>query len=215
VFAVVATLWVLQLPLLALAERAGLDLLVSYKGARMDMITAIFGAVLMFIVPAGNQEKRALLNWEEAEKLPWGVLILFGGGIALGKAISRTGLSEWIGNQLTVLSVLPSFVFIIAVVALVIFLTELTSNVATMTTLAPILGSLALAIGAAPESLLAPAAVAASCAFMLPVATAPNAIIYATGEVSVAQMMKRGLRVNLIGIVVISAIGYWLAPIFL
>ena len=110
---------------------------------------------------------------------------------------------------------LPSFVFIIAVVALVIFLTELTSNVATMTTLAPILGSLALAIGAAPESLLAPAAVAASCAFMLPVATAPNAIIYATGEVSVAQMMKRGLRVNLIGIVVISAIGYWLAPIFL
>ena len=215
VFAVVATLWVLQLPLLALAERAGLDLLVSYKGARMDMITAIVGAVLMFIVPAGNQEKRALLNWEEAEKLPWGVLILFGGGIALGKAISRTGLSEWIGNQLTVLSVLPSFVFIIAVVALVIFLTELTSNVATMTTLAPILGSLALAIGAAPESLLAPAAVAASCAFMLPVATAPNAIIYATGEVSVAQMMKRGLRVNLIGIVVISAIGYWLAPIFL
>ena len=110
---------------------------------------------------------------------------------------------------------LPPLVFIVAVVTLVIFLTELTSNVATMTTLAPILGSLALAIGAAPESLLAPAAVAASCAFMLPVATAPNAIIYATGEVSVAQMMKRGLRVNLIGVVVISAIGYWLAPIFL
>lgn len=215
VFAIVATLWVLQLPLLALAERAGLDLLVSYKGARMDMITAIFGAVLMFIVPAGSGEKRALLNWEEAEKLPWGVLILFGGGIALGKAISRTGLSEWIGNQLEAVSVLPPLLIIVAVVALVIFLTELTSNVATMTTLAPILGSLALAIGAAPESLLAPAAVAASCAFMLPVATAPNAIIYATGEVSVAQMMKRGLRVNLIGIVVISAIGYWLAPIFL
>ena len=215
VFAIVATLWVLQLPLLALAERAGLDLLVSYKGARMDMITAIFGAVLMFIVPAGKQENRALLNWEEAEKLPWGVLILFGGGIALGKAISRTGLSEWIGSQLEVVSVLPPILIIVAVVALVIFLTELTSNVATMTTLAPILGSLALAIGAAPESLLAPAAVAASCAFMLPVATAPNAIIYATGEVSVAQMMKRGLRVNLIGVLVISAIGYWLAPIFL
>ncbi|WP_233350548.1 SLC13 family permease [Henriciella barbarensis] len=215
VFAIVATLWVLQLPLLALAETAGLDLLVSYKGARMDMITAIFGAVLMFIVPAGKEEKRPLLNWEEAEKLPWGVLILFGGGIALGKAISRTGLSEWIGSQLEAVSVLPPLLIIVAVVALVIFLTELTSNVATMTTLAPILGSLALAIGAAPESLLAPAAVAASCAFMLPVATAPNAIIYATGEVSVAQMMKRGLRVNLIGVVVISAIGYWLAPIFL
>ncbi|MEQ9315545.1 MAG: SLC13 family permease [Henriciella sp.] len=215
VFAIVATLWVLQLPILALAERAGFDLLVSYKGARMDMITAIFGAMLMFIIPAGREEKRALLNWEEAEKLPWGVLILFGGGIALGKAITRTGLSDWIGSQLTVLSVLPPLLFIVAVVALVIFLTELTSNVATMTTLAPILGALALAIGAAPESLLAPAAVAASCAFMLPVATAPNAIIYATGKVSVARMMTAGLRINLIGILVISAIGYWLAPLFL
>lgn len=215
VFGLIAFLWVFRLIIVDALDAAGFTLIATYGGAQVDMIIAIFGAVLMFLIPAGPQEKRALLNWAEAERLPWGVLILFGGGIALGKAITRTGLSDWIGSQLTVLSVLPPLVFIIAVVTLVIFLTELTSNVATMTTLAPILGALALAVGAAPESLLAPAAVAASCAFMLPVATAPNAIIYATGEISVARMMRSGIRVNLVGIVVISAIGYWLAPLFL
>lgn len=215
IFGLIATLWVLRLPLVNALESAGWSLLSSYSGAQVDMMIAIFGAVLMFLVPAGAGEKRALLNWEEAERLPWGVLILFGGGIALGNAVSRTGLSTWIGEQLGVLSVLPPIVFIAAVVTLVIFLTELTSNVATMTTLAPILGALAIGIGAAPESLLGPAAVAASCAFMLPVATAPNAIIYASGEVTISQMMKRGLRVNLVGIAVITAIGYWIAPMVL
>jgi sodium-dependent dicarboxylate transporter 2/3/5 len=166
----------------------------------------------MFLVPAGKAHKRALLNWKEAERLPWGVLILFGGGISLGGAIRSTGLSAWIGGQLEILSVLPPILFVAAVVALVIFLTELTSNVATMTTLAPILGALAVTIGADPASLLAPAAVAASCAFMLPVATAPNAIIYATDKVPVSAMMRAGLRVNLAGIVIITAVGYWIAP---
>ncbi|WP_018149457.1 SLC13 family permease [Henriciella marina] len=215
VFGLIAFLWVMRLIIVGALETAGWPLLSSYSGAQVDMMIAIFGAVLMFLVPAGKSEGRALLNWEEAERLPWGVLILFGGGIALGNAVTRTGLSAWIGEQLSVLSVLPPLVFIVAVVTLVIFLTELTSNVATMTTLAPILGALAIGVGAAPESLLGPAAVAASCAFMLPVATAPNAIIYASGEISIGQMMKRGLRVNLIGIVIISAIGYWLAPLFL
>lgn len=169
----------------------------------------------MFLVPAGGTAKRALLTWPEAVKLPWGVLILFGGGISLGQAITRTGLSAWIGEQLSALSAFPPFVFIIAVVLLVIFLTELTSNVATMTTLAPILGALALAVGAAPESLLGPAAVAASCAFMLPVATAPNAIIYATDRVQVPEMMRAGIRVNLIGATIIAAIGYFIAPMVL
>lgn len=215
VFGLIAFLWVMRLLIVGTLDSAGWDVLASYSGAQVDMMIAIFGAILMFLVPASRDEGRALLNWEEAERLPWGVLILFGGGIALGNAVTRTGLSEWIGSQLAILSVLPAFVFIVAVVALVLFLTELTSNVATMTTLAPILGALAIGVGTAPESLLAPAAVAASCAFMLPVATAPNAIIYASGEVSIAEMMKRGLRVNLIGIVIISAIGYWLAPLFL
>ena len=210
VFAVVATLWIVRVFVQNSAEAAGFS--PTWLMGISDMGIAIFGAVLMFLIPAGRGEGRALLNWEEAEALPWGVLILFGGGISLGRAITRTGLSEWIGGQLEALSILPPIFFIAAVVALVIFLTELTSNVATMTTLAPILGVLALAVGADPASLLAPAAVAASCAFMLPVATAPNAIIYATDKVPVGAMMRAGLRINLIGVVIITAIGFWIAP---
>lgn len=180
-----------------------------------DMGIAMFGAVAMFLIPAGGGENRSLLNWEEAARLPWGVVILFGGGISLGQAITRTGLSVWIGDHLGVLSALPSIFFVAAVVAMVIFLTELTSNVATMTTLAPILGSLAMGIGIPPETLLGPTALAASCAFMLPVATAPNAIIYASGAVTVPDMMRAGVRLNLMGIVIITLIGYWIAPIVL
>ena len=213
VFGVVAFFWVARVPLQLAAEAGGWDY--PWLMAVGDMGIAIAGAIVMFLVPAGDGQKRAILKWNEAVKLPWGVLILFGGGISLGQAVTRTGLSTFIGDQLSALSVLPPIFFIAVVVALVIFLTELTSNVATMTTLAPILGALAAAIGAAPSSLLAPAAVAASCAFMLPVATAPNAIIYATDKVPIGQMIKRGVRVNLIGIVVITAIGFWLAPLVL
>lgn len=212
VFAFIALLWVSRLGLVNALASAGWPLLKSFSGAQVDMMIAMLGAMLMFTLPAGGGEKRALLTWKEAETLPWGVLILFGGGIALGSAVRDTGLSLWLGEQLGGLSFLPPIVFIAAVVGLVIFLTELTSNVATMTTLAPILGALAVAVGVAPASLLAPAAVAASCAFMLPVATAPNAIIYATDKVPVGAMIRAGLRVNLIGIVIIAAIGFWIAP---
>ncbi len=212
IFAIVAILWVSRLWTIGLLETLGWTTLPLYSGAQIDMMIAMLGAVAMFVVPAGPQEDRPLLNWDEAVKLPWGVLLLFGGGIALGNAVRSTGLSTWIGDNLAVLDVLPAIVFIAVVVTLVIFLTELTSNVATMTTLTPILGGLAVALGVAPSSLLAPAAVAASCAFMLPVATAPNAVIYATGEVTIADMMRRGLRVNLIAIIVITAIGFALAP---
>ncbi len=212
-FGAVAVLWIARVPAQLFAEARQINW--PWLTGLSDMGIAMAGAVAAFLIPAGGTAKRRLLTWEEAVKLPWGVLLLFGGGISLGNAITSTGLSSWIGEQVLVLSVLPLVVFIAAVVALVIFLTELTSNVATMTTLAPILGPLAISAGIAPESLLAPAAVAASCAFMLPVATAPNAIIYASGAVTVSQMMRRGLRVNLIGIVIITAIGYWVAPLVL
>ncbi|MEM1036501.1 MAG: SLC13 family permease [Pseudomonadota bacterium] len=215
IFALIATLWVGRLWWVQLSASLGWDTLSAYSGAQVDMMIAIFGAVLVFIIPAGSGHGRALLSWEEAVKLPWGVLLLFGGGIALGRAVSSTGLSTWIGEQLSIMGGWPPLLFIAGVVALVIFLTELTSNVATMTTLAPILGALSVGVGVAPESLLAPAAIAASCAFMLPVATAPNAIIYATDEVTIEQMMRRGLVINLIGIGVITAIGFWLAPMVL
>ncbi len=210
IFSLVASLWIARVFIQEHARSIGFtpDWLMNIS----DMGIAIFGAVLMFIVPASGGHKRALLNWEDTKNLPWGVLVLFGGGISLGRAMTRTGLSDWIGRELEVLSILPPLLFIAAIVALVIFLTELTSNVATMTTLAPILGVLALAVGASPASLLAPTAVAASCAFMLPVATAPNAIVYATGQVPVARMMTAGLKLNLVSILFITAIGYMIAP---
>ncbi len=214
-FALVALLWVSRLWTVEAAASLGWTTLAGYSGAQVDMMIAIAGAVAAFLIPAGKGLNRMLLTWDEAVRLPWGVLLLFGGGIALGNAVKTTGLSAWIGTQMGVMSVLPALFFVVVIVTLVIFLTELTSNVATMTTLAPILGALAVATGAAPASLLAPAAVAASCAFMLPVATAPNAIIYASNQVSIGEMMRRGLTVNLIGIVVISLIGVWLAPLVL
>ena len=212
VFGLVAFLWVLRVPV-----QASLESVVGFEwvGSITDMGIAMFGAVLMFLIPAGGGEKRALLNWPEAEKLPWGVLLLFGGGISLGRAVSRTGLSEWLGDQLGVLSGAPTLLIIFVVVALVIYLTEVTSNVATMTTLAPVLGAFALAVGAAPESFLAPAAVAASCAFMLPVATAPNAIVYASGHLTVGDMIRAGAWINLGGLVIIALVGAYLAPLVL
>lgn len=169
----------------------------------------------MFLIPAGGGEKRALLKWTEAEKLPWGVLLLFGGGISLGQAVSRTGLSEWLGTLLGGLAGAPGIVIILVAVGMVIYLTEVTSNVATMTTLAPILGAFATFVGLTPESLLGPAALAASCAFMLPVATAPNAIVYATGRLEIKDMIKAGFWINLGGLVIITLIGYYLAPLVL
>tara|TARA_R110001606_G_scaffold58012_2_gene139337 strand:- start:306 stop:1787 length:1482 start_codon:yes stop_codon:yes gene_type:complete len=214
VFAVVATLWLIRLPVATLLTSAGWPMLESY-GGQADMVIAMFGAVLVFLVPAGKEEGRALITWEEAERLPWGVLILFGGGISLGKAMHDTGLSDWIGAQLESLSIFPPLVIVAITVTLVIFLTEITSNVATMTTLSPIIGSLAVAVGVAPQSLFAPAAVAASCAFMLPVATAPNAVIYATGRVPISEMIRQGFRINLMGILIITLVGYFIAPLVL
>ena len=176
---------------------------------------AIFGALLTFLIPAGGTEKRAILTWEDAEKLPWGVLLLFGGGISIGRAVSRTGLSEWIGSELGFLEGAPAILIVLVVVLLVVYLTEVTSNVATMTTLAPILGAFALGLGIAPESLLGPAAVAASCAFMLPVATAPNAIVYASGKVTMGEMIRAGFWINIGAVVIITLIGHFLAPLVL
>jgi sodium-dependent dicarboxylate transporter 2/3/5 len=211
VFGIIASMWVLRLPVTKLLTSMGYPLLEAY-GGQTDMMIALFGAVLVFLVPAGGEERRALMTWEEAVKLPWGVIVLFGGGISLGKAMHATGLSDWIGTQMQMLSIFPPLVIVAIMVLLVIFLTEVTSNVATMTTLSPIIGSLAVAVGAAPQSLFAPAAVAASCAFMLPVATAPNAVIYATGKAPISEMIKQGFRINLMGVVIITIVGYWIAP---
>lgn len=212
VFGLIASLWVLRVPVQnSLAHLPGF----GWLNALTDMSIAAFGAVLMFLIPAGGKEKRALLTWKEAEKLPWGVLLLFGGGISLGNAVKATGLSAWLGNMLTGLQGAPTLIMILVVVALVIYLTEVTSNVATMTTLAPVLGAFAVGVGAPPEAFLGPAAIAASCAFMLPVATAPNAIVYGSNHIAMQDMIKAGFWINLGAVFVITIVGAYLAPLVL
>lgn len=170
---------------------------------------ALTSVVLMFVLPNGSGGK--LLDWESASSIHWGVLLLFAGGIAIAKAFAVTGISEAIGQSLSGVTRL-SIIGIIAIVALsVTFLTEITSNTATTTLLMPILAAASLGAGFEPAILMLPAALSASCAFMLPVATAPNAIVFGTGKMTVEQMVREGFTLNLIGVTVITAVIYlWL-----
>jgi len=178
-----------------------------FKGLT-DTGIAIGGALLLFLLPSGERTESGaqapLLGWEGAKELPWGVLVLFGGGLSLAGAFSRTGLAEWIGSGIEAAGVSQTWAVILIVVALVIFLTELTSNTATTATLLPVLGSVAAGMGIAPLELAVPAALAASCAFMLPVATPPNAIVFGSGHVTIPEMVRAGLLLNLLGIMVIT-----------
>ena len=174
-----------------------------------DDTIALLGVVLAFVVPSGTTDER-VLTWDAAKDIPWGLLLLFGGGIAIAKAFQQSGLSQVIGEQLVGLQQFP-FLFMIAGLCLTVtFLTEVTSNTATTTLLMPILVSAALAAQMDPKLWMVPAALSASCAFMLPVATAPNAIVFGSGAVSTQEMSKMGIQINLIGVVVISLGTLWL-----
>lgn len=180
-----------------------------------DVGIAVAGAIAMFMVPSGSrlEENSMLLTWEDAVQLPWGVILLFGGGLSLAAAISSTGVAAWIGNGLSGLATLHLFVLSLGIVGTVIFLTELTSNTATTAALVPVLAAVAVSADMNPILLAAPTAMAASCAFMLPVATAPNAVIYSSGFVRIPQMAKAGLWLNIMGTFLISALCYWLVPV--
>ena len=170
---------------------------------------ALTSVILMFILPNGQGGK--LLDWESASTIHWGVLLLFAGGIAIAKAFAVTGISTAIGESLSAVTRLSILALIVVVALTVTFLTEITSNTATTTLLMPILAAASLGAGFDPALLMLPAALSASCAFMLPVATAPNAIVFGTGEITVEQMVREGFALNLIGVVVITAVVYfWL-----
>ena len=180
-----------------------------------DATIAITGALLLFMIPINFKKRVFVMDWEWAAKLPWGVWILFGGGLALAQGFQDSGLAEWIVGQVDALQNLPIIVIVICITTLVIFLTELTSNTATSTMLMPVLAGVAIGLGENPLVLLAPAAIAASCAFMLPVATPPNAIVFGSGHVTIPQMVRSGFGLNLIGIILIPLILYLiLAPAF-
>ncbi len=173
-----------------------------------DTGVAIAAGVLLFILP-GQGRARMVLEWKDAEAgLPWGVLMLFGGGLSLASAVSASGLDQWFGQQVSGLGALPTIWLVMAVTAIVILLTEITSNTATAATFIPILGGVALGIGADPMLLLIPATLAATCAFMLPVGTPPNAIVFGTGKVTIAQMARGGAVMNLAGVVLIVLVIY-------
>tara|TARA_Y100001968_G_scaffold187467_1_gene171890 strand:- start:21 stop:845 length:825 start_codon:yes stop_codon:yes gene_type:complete len=177
-----------------------------------DAGVAIIAAILLFMIPSSEKNK-SLLQWEATSKLPWGLLILFGGGLSLGAQVSQTGLGLWIGEGLTILENVPSIVLILAVATMIIFLTEMTSNVATTATFLPVFAAVAIAIGIVPVALTIPVCLAASCAFMLPVATPPNAIVYGSGKFTISTMMRAGFALNIVGIFVVTLFAYFLAPI--
>jgi sodium-dependent dicarboxylate transporter 2/3/5 len=187
-------------------------LLKSFIPAIDDTIIAIIFAILLFILPSSKKSEK-LLNWEDTLKLPWGILLLFGGGMALASGFDSSGLANWIGSQMTSLSSVPLIVLLLVLIAAVNFLTEITSNLATTAMLLPVLVSLASAIGVHPYFLLVGATVAASCAFMLPVATPPNAVVFGSGYLEIDDMVKKGIWMNIISIILLTLIVYFILPL--
>ncbi len=180
-----------------------------------DSGIAMTGALLVFLVPSGDSKDRLLLRWQYAEKLPWSVLILFGGGLTLAGAVTRTGLAEWLGAALQAVGMLPLALIVVIAATMIIFLTELTSNIATTATFLPVVGAIAIESGFDPIVLTVPITLAASCAFMLPVATPPNAIVFGSGLLKIPRMARAGLALNIIGIFLVSVVALTLAPRFL
>lgn len=177
-----------------------------------DAGIAITAAVLAFIIPSGEPSQRSLLTWEQAARLPWGILLMFGGGLSLAAAVSSSGLAAWLGESLQGLGMVHYAILILAATVMVIFLTELTSNLATTATFLPVMGALALQLDHSAMSLVAPVTLAASCAFMLPIATPPNAIAFSSGYVSIPTMARTGFALNILGALFLSLIAVWLVP---
>jgi sodium-dependent dicarboxylate transporter 2/3/5 len=176
-----------------------------------DTSIALMAGLVLFVAPSGDRQGGALLEWHDARKLPWDVLILFGGGLSLAAAVTATGLDVWIGDLLgSSVSALPLIAVVVVVALVILALTEFTSNTATAAAFIPLLAALALSLGENPLLLTVPAALASSMAFMLPVATPPNALVFASGHVTIPQMARQGLWLNLLSVVVISTLAYGL-----
>lgn len=192
IFAMTAFCWIFR-PLLSTLTGLPLD----------DTIIAMTAALLMFVLPMDKQNNR-LLVWEDTKKLPWGILMLFGGGLSLAALITKSGLSVFIADQVILLGDVPLWLMIVIVTTIILFLTEVTSNTATAAGFLPLLAPVALAMSGTPMTLVIPAAIAASCAFMLPVATPPNAIVFSSGQLKITDMVKAGFALNIFSVIVIS-----------
>ncbi|MCA8948013.1 MAG: DASS family sodium-coupled anion symporter [Planctomycetes bacterium] len=211
VFAATALAWVLREP----KQIGDLEIpgIATWAPWVQDSTIAMAAAIALFVVPVSWREWRFALDWQAASKLPWGIIVLFGGGLSMARAMQESGLAQWIGGSVAELDVLPAWSIMAVVAGLFVFLTEVTSNVATATMAIPIMASAAAGLGIAPLQLMATAGLAVSMAFMLPVATPPNAIVFASGYVSIPQMARAGIWLNVIAIVVITIAASVLVPI--
>jgi sodium-dependent dicarboxylate transporter 2/3/5 len=180
-----------------------------------DTVIAILAAIVLFLIPTKSTKASHLMDWSAAVKLPWGVLLLFGGGLAIAAGFTSSGLSEWIGSLLNGLQSVHMVLIILAVAILVNALTEVTSNTATATMMYPIMASLAFAIDIHPLVLMVAAGLSASTAFMLPVATPPNAVVFGTGYIRITDMAKAGFLLNIAAIILITLTVYFLLPLAL
>ena len=169
-------------------------------------------ALLLFVIPSGNGSPARLMQWDDVARLPWGVLILFGGGLALAAQVSGSGLAVWLGESLLPVAGLGTLVLVAAAAGLVVFLTELTSNLATAATFLPVVAAIAAQSGIEPLVLCVPVTLAASCAFMLPVATPPNAIVFSSGALTIPQMIRAGILMNLIAMMTLTLLAVILVP---
>jgi len=176
-----------------------------------DTIIAMMSGITLFLLPVKNRTRK-IITWEEAVKMPWGVILLFGGGMALAAGFQSSGLAKWLGTQITLLQGVHLFLLVIFIIASVNFLTEITSNLATTAMLLPVLAPMALSLGVHPYMLMVAATVAASCAFMLPVATPPNAVVFGSGYLRIPDMVSKGIWMNLLSIILLSLIVYFLLP---
>jgi solute carrier family 13 (sodium-dependent dicarboxylate transporter), member 2/3/5 len=198
VFAIAIVLWITRIE-----PFGGWSGALGMAGAG-DSTVAVFAVVLMFLVPDGKGS--ALLDWKSASTIPWGMLLLFAGGICIASAFRASGLDVLIGDQLGGLANAPVFPMMLGLSLSVTFLTEMTSNTATANLLMPLLAAVATGTGIKPELLMIPAVISCSCAFMLPVATAPNAIIYGTGRVSIASMAREGIILNILVAFIVAGV---------
>lgn len=204
-----SVLWVFVLTALAWIGRTALE---TFIPGLDDTIIAMMAGIVLFLLPASDRTKR-LINWKECRDLPWGIILLFGGGLALAKGFEETGLAEWIALQLTSMQGLSLILLILVLVASVNFLTEITSNLATTAMLLPVLAPMAFAFDLHPFMIMVSVTISASCAFMLPVATPPNAIVFGSGYLGIPDMVRSGVWMNLISIVLITVLTYLLLPI--
>lgn len=213
-FILVALLWIFRLDLdFGWVKIPGWSGIFPKSAYLDDGTVAIFMAVVLFIFPSKTAGSKRIMNWDTASKIPWHIILLFGGGFALASGIKESGLSGWIGEQLVFVADYNPIIVILCISLLMTFLTELTSNTATAEMILPILAGIAISTKTNPLLFMLPATISASLAFMLPVATPPNAIVFGTGRLTIFQMAKTGLILNLIGVLIIALITYLLGTL--